>query len=45
MKLEAQWADIDPRSREERLRRARNLRDGYVTGPTVQYPHVGVVRR
>ncbi|MET7133760.1 hypothetical protein MT994_06505 [Cellulosimicrobium sp. MI9406] len=36
--LEAEWADIDPRSREERLRRARNLRDGYVTGPTVQHP-------
>jgi len=36
--LERQWADIDPRSREERLRRARNLRDGYVTGPTVTHP-------
>lgn len=36
--LEAEWADIDPRSRAERLQRARNLRDGYVTGPTVQHP-------
>ncbi|GAA1411823.1 hypothetical protein [Oerskovia paurometabola] len=36
--MEAEWADIDPRSRDERLRRARNLRDGYVTGPTVQHP-------
>lgn len=32
------WADIDPRSREERLRRARNLREGYICGPTVQHP-------
>jgi len=36
--LEAEWAGIDPRSRDERLRRARNLRDGYVTGPTVEHP-------
>jgi len=36
--LEAEWADIDPRSRAERLQRARNLRDGYVTGPTVRHP-------
>ncbi|QDW62414.1 hypothetical protein [Oerskovia sp. KBS0722] len=36
--MEAEWADIDPRSRDERLRRARNLRDGYVTGPTVEHP-------
>ena len=36
--LEASWADIDPRSREERLGRAQNLRDGYITGPTVQHP-------
>lgn len=36
--LEQDWADIDPRSREERLGRARNLRDGYITGPTVQHP-------
>jgi hypothetical protein len=28
--LEAEWAGIDPRSREERLRRARHLRDGYL---------------
>ncbi len=32
------WKDIDPRSREERLGRARNLRDGYIDGPTVQHP-------
>ncbi|MFD6165562.1 hypothetical protein ACFWFR_10260 [Oerskovia sp. NPDC060287] len=36
--MEAEWADIDPRSRDERLRRARNLRDGYVSGPTVEHP-------
>ncbi|MFE7407039.1 hypothetical protein [Isoptericola sp. NPDC057559] len=36
--LEQEWAGIDPGSREERLRRARNLRDGYVTGPTVRHP-------
>ncbi len=36
--LKQQWADIDPRSRAERLQRARNLRDGYVTGPTVAHP-------
>ncbi|GAA1314968.1 hypothetical protein ACFSWE_14215 [Leucobacter albus] len=36
--LEAGWADIDPRSREERLGRARNLRDGYIDGPTVRHP-------
>ncbi|MFW6598074.1 hypothetical protein ACQBAU_16555 [Propionibacteriaceae bacterium Y2011] len=36
--LATEWADIDPRSRAERLQRARNLRDGYVTGPTVQHP-------
>ncbi|HIT74586.1 MAG TPA: hypothetical protein IAA98_03285 [Candidatus Avipropionibacterium avicola] len=36
--LAEQWADIDPRSREERLQRARNLRDDYVLGPTVQHP-------
>ncbi|MFF3064180.1 hypothetical protein ACFVQ3_06460 [Oerskovia sp. NPDC057915] len=36
--MEAEWADIDPRSRDERLRRARNLRDGYVTGPSVEHP-------
>lgn len=32
------WSGIDPRSREERLGRARNLRDGYITGPTVRHP-------
>lgn len=36
--LAAAWGDIDPRSREERLGRARNLRDGYIDGPTVQHP-------
>lgn len=37
-KLAEEWKDIDPRSREERLGRARNLRDGYIDGPTVQHP-------
>ncbi|UAJ81060.1 hypothetical protein IT072_08765 [Leifsonia sp. ZF2019] len=36
--LERSWADIDPRSRQERLGRARNLRDGYIDGPTVEHP-------
>ncbi|MDQ4215107.1 hypothetical protein [Microbacterium capsulatum] len=36
--LAEEWKDIDPRSREERLSRARNLRDGYIDGPTVQHP-------
>lgn len=36
--LERQWADIDPQSRAERLRRARGLREGYVVGPAVQHP-------
>lgn len=36
--LAQEWRDIDPRSREERLGRARNLRDGYIDGPTVQHP-------
>lgn len=36
--LAEEWKDIDPRSREERLGRARNLRDGYIEGPTVQHP-------
>jgi hypothetical protein len=36
--LEAEWAAIDPRSRDERLRRARDLRDGYISGPTVDHP-------
>ena len=36
--LAEEWKDIDPRSRDERLGRARNLRDGYIDGPTVQHP-------
>lgn len=36
--LAQEWGDIDPRSREERLGRARNLRDGYIDGPTVPHP-------
>lgn len=36
--LAESWAEIDPRSREERLGRARNLREGYIEGPTVQHP-------
>ncbi|WP_348789139.1 hypothetical protein [Leifsonia sp. NPDC080035] len=36
--LEERWADIDPRSRAERLGRARNLRDGYIDAPTVEHP-------
>ena len=36
--LETQWADIDPFSRRERITRARNLRDGWITGPTVEHP-------
>lgn len=36
--LAEEWKDIDPRSREERLGRARNLRDGYIEGATVQHP-------
>lgn len=36
--LAEEWKDIDPRSREERLGRARNLRDGYIEGPAVQHP-------
>ncbi|MBB4660929.1 hypothetical protein [Conexibacter arvalis] len=36
--LAAEWAGIDPQSRDERLRRARALRDGYVEGPTVRHP-------
>lgn len=36
--LAEQWKDIDPRSRDERLGRARNLREGYVDGPTVSHP-------
>lgn len=36
--LAEEWKDIDPRSREERLGRARNLRDGYIDGSTVTHP-------
>lgn len=36
--LSEQWADIDPRSLDERLRRARAVRDGYIDGPTVVHP-------
>jgi hypothetical protein len=36
--LAEEWKDIDPRSREERLGRARNLREGYIDGPTVAHP-------
>ncbi|MFJ4253976.1 hypothetical protein [Microbacterium sp. NPDC090003] len=36
--LAAEWADIDLRARDERLGRARNLREGYIDGPTVQHP-------
>lgn len=36
--LADEWAEIDPRSRDERLRRARNLRDGYLSGSTVAHP-------
>lgn len=36
--LAEEWKDIDPRSRAERLGRARNLRDGYIDGPTVSHP-------
>jgi len=36
--LAEEWKDIDPRSRAERLGRARNLRDGYIDGPTVAHP-------
>jgi hypothetical protein len=36
--LERRWRDIDPRSRRERIRRARNVVDGYVHGPTVRHP-------
>jgi hypothetical protein len=36
--LEARWADIDPLSRAERLRRARKLRAAYGEGPDVTHP-------
>ncbi|MDR6867093.1 hypothetical protein J2Y69_001692 [Microbacterium resistens] len=36
--LAEEWRGIDPRSREERLGRARNLREGYIDGPTVTHP-------
>lgn len=36
--LEEQWADIDPLSRAERIRRARNLRDGFVIGSSSEHP-------
>lgn len=36
--LAEEWKDIDPRSRAERLGRARNLREGYIDGPTVRHP-------
>ncbi|WP_243228746.1 hypothetical protein [Microbacterium sp. CIAB417] len=37
--LAEEWKDIDPRSREERLGRARNLREGYIDErPTVRHP-------
>ncbi|TDD68126.1 hypothetical protein E1262_17025 [Jiangella aurantiaca] len=37
--LEQGWAGIDSRSRDERLRRARHLRDGYLNGgPVVGHP-------
>lgn len=37
--LAEEWAGIDPRSRDERLRRARHLRDGYLDGgPTAGHP-------
>ncbi|WP_197683656.1 hypothetical protein [Jiangella alkaliphila] len=37
--LAAEWAGIDERSRDERLRRARHLRDGYLDGgDVVEHP-------
>ena len=36
--LEAGWAEIDPLSRVERLRRARNLRESYGSGPDASHP-------
>lgn len=37
--LAAQWSSIDPRSRAERMLRARNLRDGYLDSTTTQVHH------
>ncbi|GAB3597923.1 hypothetical protein [Microbacterium tumbae] len=36
--LADEWRDIDPRSREERLGRAHNLREDYIDGQTVRHP-------
>lgn len=36
--LAEEWADIDARSRDERLGRARNLREDYIDGPAVAHP-------
>lgn len=37
--LTQRWAaDLDENNLDERLNRARNLRDNYITGPTVQHP-------
>lgn len=36
--LEQRWADIDPRSREERIRRAVEQAGQYGDGPTVDWP-------
>jgi hypothetical protein len=36
--LERRWAEIDPLSRAERLRRARTLRASYGEGPEVTHP-------
>ena len=36
--LAEEWKDIDPNSKRERLRRARDIRDGYISGPTVNHP-------
>ena len=36
--LTQRWANIDESTREERLDRARNLRDDYIKGSTVQHP-------
>ncbi len=36
--LTTRWADLDEGTRGERLRRVRDLRDGYIDGDTVQHP-------